>query len=129
MPTAPLMLAKHPMPGNHGVAAMPDHPSFPSAPASQAALSYASRRWIYFPSSADHVPTKPLRRRRCGTSQGAPSLVNGCSRERKLGYPALSPKDAPEQAQRDRAQIQRGVEVAAAKQAEKALMLEVPDSV
>jgi len=31
-------LAKRPMPGNHGVAAMPDHPTFPSARASQAVL-------------------------------------------------------------------------------------------
>jgi len=42
-----LTLAKRPMPGNHGVAATPDHPSFPSARASQAVLRRsdgASRR-------------------------------------------------------------------------------------
>ena len=32
------------MPGNHGVAATPDHPSFPSARASQALLRYSRRR-------------------------------------------------------------------------------------
>ena len=31
------------MPGNHGVAARPDHPTFPSARASQAMLRYS--RW------------------------------------------------------------------------------------
>lgn len=32
------------MPGNHGVAATPNHPSFPSARASQPVLRYSRRR-------------------------------------------------------------------------------------
>lgn len=53
--------------------------------------------------------------------------LNGRSKEKVLGrYPALSLKDAREQMRQDRVQIERGVDVAAAKQAEKALLLEVP---
>ena len=53
--------------------------------------------------------------------------LNGRSREKVLGrYPALSLKDAREQARRDRVQIERGIDVAAFKQAEKALQVEVP---
>ena len=40
-----LTLAKHPMPGNHGVAATPDHLSSLSARASQANLCYSRRRF------------------------------------------------------------------------------------
>jgi hypothetical protein len=47
-----LTLAKRPMPGNHGVAATPDHPSS-RRPAQvkpcYATLDGASRRWIYYP--------------------------------------------------------------------------------
>lgn len=53
--------------------------------------------------------------------------LNGRSKEKVLGrYPELSLKDAREQVRRDRAQIERGIDVTAAKQAEKALQLEVP---
>jgi len=53
--------------------------------------------------------------------------MNGRSKEKVLGrYPELSLRDASEQARQDRAQIERGIDVAAAKQAEKALLLEVP---
>lgn len=53
--------------------------------------------------------------------------LNGRSKEKVLGrYPELSLKEAREQARQDRAQIERGIDVAAAKQAEKALVLEVP---
>jgi integrase len=53
--------------------------------------------------------------------------INGRSKEKVLGrYPELSLKDAREQVRQDRAQIERGVDVAAMKQAEKALVLEVP---
>lgn len=53
--------------------------------------------------------------------------INGRSKEKVLGrYPELSLKDAREQVRQDRAQIERGVDVAATKQAEKALSLEVP---
>jgi hypothetical protein len=53
--------------------------------------------------------------------------LNGRFKEKVLGrYPELSLKDAREQARQDRAQIERGVDVTAAKQAEKALLLEVP---
>ena len=53
--------------------------------------------------------------------------LNGRFKEKVLGrYPELSLKDARELARQDRAQIERGVDVAAAKQAEKALLLEVP---
>lgn len=53
--------------------------------------------------------------------------LNGHSKEKVLGrYPQLSLRDAREKARHDRAQIARGVDVAAAKQAEKALLLEVP---
>jgi len=41
-------------------------------------------------------------------------------------YPELSLTDARERARQDRVQIERGVGVSAAKQAEKALALEVP---
>lgn len=52
---------------------------------------------------------------------------NGRSKEKVLGrYPELSLKDAREQARRDRAQLERGIDVAAAKQAEKALVVAVP---
>lgn len=52
---------------------------------------------------------------------------NGRSKEKVLGrYPELSLKDARERARQDRAQSERGIDVAAAKQAEKALVLEVP---
>lgn len=40
-----LALTKHPMQGNHGVPATPDHLSFPSARARQAVLRYARRRF------------------------------------------------------------------------------------
>ena len=36
-------LAKRPMPANHGVAATPDHPSFPSARAGRPVLCYSRR--------------------------------------------------------------------------------------
>ena len=53
--------------------------------------------------------------------------LNGRAKEKVLGrYPELSLKDAREQARQDRARTERGVDVAAAKQAEKALVLEVP---
>jgi integrase len=53
--------------------------------------------------------------------------INGRSREKVLGrYPELSLKDARDQARRDREQIERGVDVAAIKQAEKAMALQVP---
>ena len=53
--------------------------------------------------------------------------LNGRSKEKVLGrYPELSLKDAREQVRQDRAQIERGIDVTAAKQAEKALQLEVP---
>jgi hypothetical protein len=53
--------------------------------------------------------------------------LNGRSKEKVLGrYPQLSLKDAREQARQDRAQIARGIDVAIAKQAEKALLLQVP---
>ena len=53
--------------------------------------------------------------------------LNGRFKEKVLGrYPELSLKDARELARQDRAQIERVVDVAAAKQAEKALLLEVP---
>jgi integrase len=51
----------------------------------------------------------------------------GRFKEKVLGrYPALSLKEARDLARQDRAQIERGVDVAAAKQADKALRLEVP---
>jgi Arm DNA-binding domain len=53
--------------------------------------------------------------------------LNGHFKEKVLGrYPELSLKDAREQARQDRSQIERGIDVAAAKQEEKALLLEVP---
>jgi len=53
--------------------------------------------------------------------------LNGRTKEKVLGrYPELSLRDAREQARQDRAAIERGIDVAAAKQAEKALLLEVP---
>lgn len=53
--------------------------------------------------------------------------LNGRAKEKVLGrYPDLPLKVAREQARRDRAQIDRGVDVALAKQVEKALLLEVP---
>ena len=53
--------------------------------------------------------------------------LNGRFREKVLGrYPELSLKDARELARQDRAQIERGIDVAAVKQAEKAPLLEVP---
>ena len=53
--------------------------------------------------------------------------LNGRSKEKVLGrYPELSLRDARERVRQDRAQIERGIDVAAAKQAEKALILEVP---
>jgi integrase len=53
--------------------------------------------------------------------------IHGRSREKVLGrYPELSLKDARDQARRDREQIERGVDVAAVKQAEKTMALEVP---
>ncbi|HSW06096.1 tyrosine-type recombinase/integrase [Aquabacterium sp.] len=53
--------------------------------------------------------------------------LNGHAKEKVLGrYPELSLKDAREQARQDRAQVERGIDVAAAKQAEKALVLQVP---
>jgi len=53
--------------------------------------------------------------------------LNSRPKEKVLGrYPELSLKDAREQVRQDRAQIERGIDVAAAKQAEKALVLVVP---
>jgi integrase len=53
--------------------------------------------------------------------------LNGRSKEKVLGrYPELSLRDARQRARQDRAQIERGIDVAAAKQTEKALLLEVP---
>jgi integrase len=53
--------------------------------------------------------------------------LNGRSKEKVLGrYPELTLKDARELARKDRSQIERGVDVAAIKQAEKVLVLEVP---
>jgi integrase len=53
--------------------------------------------------------------------------LNGRFKEKVLGrYPELSLKDARALARQDRAQIEHGIDVAAAKQAEKALLLEVP---
>ena len=53
--------------------------------------------------------------------------LNGRSKEKVLGrYPEMSLRDAREHARQDRAQIERGVDVSAVKQAEKALVLEVP---
>jgi len=53
--------------------------------------------------------------------------LNGRPKEKVLGrYPKLSLKDAREQVRQDRSQIERGIDVAAAKQADKALVLEVP---
>lgn len=53
--------------------------------------------------------------------------LNGRFKEKVLGrYPELPLKDARELARQDRARIERGIDVAAAKQAEKALLLEVP---
>jgi integrase len=53
--------------------------------------------------------------------------LNSRSREKVLGrYPELSLKDAREHARQDRLRIERGIDVAAVKQAEKALVLEVP---
>ena len=53
--------------------------------------------------------------------------LNGRSKEKVLGrHPELSLRDARERVRQDRAQIERGIDVAAAKQAEKALILEVP---
>jgi integrase len=52
--------------------------------------------------------------------------MNGRSKEKVLGrYPQMSLKDARAQARQDRMQIERGVDVAAVKQAEKTLLLEV----
>ncbi|WP_294635489.1 site-specific integrase [uncultured Aquabacterium sp.] len=52
--------------------------------------------------------------------------VNGRSREKVLGrYPELSLKGARDRARKDREEIERGVDVAAAKQAEKARLTEV----
>lgn len=51
--------------------------------------------------------------------------INGRSREKVLGrYPELSLKSAREQARKDREEIERGVDVAAAKQADKARLTE-----
>ena len=53
--------------------------------------------------------------------------LNGRAKEKVLGrYPELSLKDAREKARQDRVQIEQGIDVAAVKQAEKALLLEVP---
>jgi len=53
--------------------------------------------------------------------------LNGRSKEKVLGrYPELSLKDAREQVRQDRAQLERGIDVAAAKRAEKAHLLRVP---
>ncbi|MCC5617917.1 tyrosine-type recombinase/integrase [Nostoc sp. CHAB 5836] len=52
--------------------------------------------------------------------------LNNRAREKVLGrYPEMSLKDAREQARRDRKQIERGVDVAAVKQAVKARLVEV----
>jgi len=53
--------------------------------------------------------------------------LNRRSKEKVLGrYPELSLKHAREQVRQDRAPIERGIDVTAANQAEKALQLEVP---
>ncbi len=53
--------------------------------------------------------------------------LHGRFKEKVLGrYPELSLRDAREQARQDRARIERGIDVAAAKQAEKVLVLDVP---
>ena len=53
--------------------------------------------------------------------------LNGRAKEKVLGrYPELSLKDARELARQDRIEIERGIDVAAIKQAEKAFALEVP---
>jgi hypothetical protein len=53
--------------------------------------------------------------------------IHGRSKEKVLGrYPELSLKAAREQVRQDSALIERGVDVAARKQAEKSLVLEVP---
>lgn len=53
--------------------------------------------------------------------------LNGRSKEKVLGrYPELTLEDARALARQDRVQIERGVDVAAAKQAEKALLRAVP---
>ncbi len=53
--------------------------------------------------------------------------INGRSREKVLGrYPEVSLRDARELARQDRAQIERGVDVAMAKQIAKALLTSVP---
>ena len=53
--------------------------------------------------------------------------LDGRPKEKVLGrYPELSLRDARSQVRQDRAQIEQGIDVAAAKQAEKALLLEVP---
>jgi hypothetical protein len=53
--------------------------------------------------------------------------INGRLKEKVLGrYPELSLKDAREQARRDLEQVERGIDVAAAKQAEKALAVDGP---
>lgn len=67
-----------------------------------------------------------------GASAGKASWVlryrlQGRNKEKVLGrYPELSLKDARELACRDRAQVERGVDVAAEKQAQKAQALEAP---
>lgn len=53
--------------------------------------------------------------------------LHGRNKEKVLGrYPELSLKDARELARRDRAQVERGVDVAAEKQAERVRALEAP---
>jgi integrase len=53
--------------------------------------------------------------------------LHGRNKEKVLGrYPDLSLKDARERARQDRAQVERGIDVAAAKRAEKVQALEVP---
>ena len=53
--------------------------------------------------------------------------MKGRSKEKVLGrYPELSLRDAREQVRQDRARIERGIHVSAAKQAKKALVFEVP---
>ena len=53
--------------------------------------------------------------------------LNGRGKEKVLGrYPELSLRDAREQTRQDRVRIERGIDVTAAKQVEKALVLVVP---
>lgn len=70
----------------------------------------------------------PAAARACRASWILRYRSNGRSKEKVLGrYPELSLRDARERAREDRALIERGIDVAAVKQVEKALVLEVPN--